>query len=188
MVAFVVVFTLLNLILWLFFYFKFKKTYSPKKVLENIASEVDKLLIEINNTTDRDLSLIESKIYTLREVIAQADKRVMLLEKEQEKIVLEKETMAKINVIKESKKQDNSSVNSYVKNAYKINNDKPKTGEISLFPAEDFGREPQVEIKEKSLKDRVLELYFQGLDVYLIAEKLDSSVAEVQTIINLFGK
>ena len=46
----------------------------------------------------------------------------------------------------------------------------------------------QVEIKEKSLKDRVLELYFQGLDVYLIAEKLDSSVAEVQTIINLFGK
>ena len=112
----------------------------------------------------------------------------MLLEKEQEKIVLEKETMAKINVIKESKKQDNSSVNSYVKNAYKINKDKPKTGEISLFPAEDFGREPKVEIKEKSLKDRVLELYFQGLDVYLIAEKLDSSVAEVQTIINLFGK
>ena len=53
MVAFVVVFILLNLILWLFFYFKFKKTYSPKKVLENIASEVDKLLIEINNTTDR---------------------------------------------------------------------------------------------------------------------------------------
>ena len=124
----------------------------------------------------------------MREVIAQADKRIMLLEKEQEKIVLEKETMAKINVIKESKKQDNSSVNSYVKNAYKINKDKPKTGEISLFPAEDFGREPQVEIKEKSLKDRVLELYFQGLDVYLIAEKLDSSVAEVQTIINLFGK
>ena len=59
MVAFVVVFTLLNLILWLFFYFKFKKTYSPKKVLENIASEVDKLLIEINNTTD----------FTIREII-----------------------------------------------------------------------------------------------------------------------
>ena len=188
MVAFVIVFTLINLILWIFFYFKFKKSYSPKNVLENIATEVDKLLIEINNTTDRDLSLIESKIYTLREVIAQADKRVLLLEKEHEKIILEKETMAKINVIKEAKKQDNSSVNSYVKNAYKIDNNKPKNGEISLFPAEDFGSEIKEEIKEKSLKEKVLELYFKGLDVYLIAENLDSSVAEVQTIINLFGK
>jgi hypothetical protein len=98
----------------------------------------------------------------------------------------------KINEMMDMSKQlhfhYDSSVNSYVKNAYKIDNNKPKNGEISLFPAEDFGSEIKEEIKEKSLKEKVLELYFKGLDVYLIAENLDSSVAEVQTIINLFGK
>ena len=45
--------------------------------------------------------------------------------------------------------------------------------------------EPDNDIR--SLKEKVLELFHQGLDIYYIAEKLDSSVAEVQTIVNLFG-
>ena len=45
--------------------------------------------------------------------------------------------------------------------------------------------EPDNDIR--SLKEKVLELFHQVLDIYYIAEKLDSSVAEVQTIVNLFG-
>ena len=86
---------IINLILWLSFYIKFKKTFSPKKILENIASEVDKLLIEIDKTTDRDLSLLESKIQTLREVISYADKRILMAEKEESKRKMEQDVISK---------------------------------------------------------------------------------------------
>lgn len=187
---------IINVILWLSFYIKFKKTFSPKKILENIASEVDKLLIEIDNITDRDLTLIESKIQTLREVISQADKRILLAEKEETKRKIEQDVINKMDEIKQSVSRNNSSINSYVKNAYKIPEKKQNPGEISLFPADTFGMDINASNKNQSLgvqeetislKEKVLELFHQGLDIYYIAEKLDSSVAEVQTIVNLFG-
>lgn len=186
---------IINLILWLSFYIKFKKTFSPKKILENIASEVDKLLIEIDKTTDRDLSLLESKIQTLREVISYADKRILMAEKEESKRKMEQDVISKIDEIKQNIPQDNSSMKTYVKKAYKISDKQKPSAEISLFPADTFGIDINQMNKKKvepdndirSLKEKVLELFHQGLDIYYIAEKLDSSVAEVQTIVNLFG-
>lgn len=180
---------IVNVILWISFYVKFKKTFSPNKILENIGKEVDKLLIEIDNITDRDLSLIENRIQTLREVISQADRRISLAKKEDEKRLQETVVLDKINEINENVKKSNSSMTSYVKNAYKIKEKQNNNGEISLFPAEDYGEESKSNINvrdNRPLKDRVLELYYQGLDFYIIAEKLESSVDEVQTIVNLF--
>lgn len=190
-----IIFVIINLILWLSFYIKFKKTFSPKKILENIASEVDKLLIEIDKTTDRDLSLLESKIQTLREVISYADKRILMAEKEESKRKMEQDVISKIDEIKQNIPQDNSSMKTYVKKAYKISDKQKHSAEISLFPADTFGidinqmnkKEVEPDNDIRSLKEKVLELFHQGLDIYYIAEKLDSSVAEVQTIVNLFG-
>ena len=53
--------------------------------LGNIKQEVDKILIEIDKVTDRDLSMVENRIRTLREVIDLADKRIILAEKELQK-------------------------------------------------------------------------------------------------------
>ena len=152
--------------------------------LGNIKQEVEKILIEINKVTDSSLSLIENRMNTLREVIALADKRVSLADKEFAKKEQELITLNRIDEIHTTVKKDNATVKSYVENAYKVNSKQKNDGGISLFAAEDFNerREPEL-----SLKDKVLDLFNQGIDVYLIAEKLDSSVAEVQTIINLFG-
>ena len=152
--------------------------------LGNIKQEVEKILIEINKVTDNSLSLIENRMNTLREVIALADKRISLADKELAKREQELITLNRIDEIHTTVKKDNSNVKSYVENAYKVNSKQKNDGGISLFAAEDFNerREPEL-----SLKDKVINMFNQGIDVYLIAEKLDSSVAEVQTIINLFG-
>ena len=183
-----------NIICWIVF-FIIQKIRTKKMIYEvqqislgNIKQEVDKLLIEIDKVTDRDLSIIENRIKTLREVIELADKRILLSEREEQKRAKEIEAINRINTINSTVKKDNSSVKSYAENAYKANKKLHDDGGISLFPAEDFEKTvPKPKVEEKSIKDKVLELFNQGIDIYLIAEKLETSVAEVQTIVNLFG-
>ncbi len=190
MTTFVIVMSLLNILVWVILFLSRKRMQKNmietvmKVSLGNIKQEVEKILIEINKVTDSSLSLIENRMNTLREVIALADKRVSLADKEFAKKEQELITLNRIDEIHTTVKKDNATVKSYVENAYKVNSKPKNDGGISLFAAEDFNerREPEL-----SLKDKVLDLFNQGIDVYLIAEKLDSSVAEVQTIINLFG-
>lgn len=190
MTTFVIVMSLLNILVWVILFLLRKRMQKNmietvmKVSLGNIKQEVEKILIEINKVTDSSLSLIENRMNTLREVIALADKRVSLADKEFAKKEQELITLNRIDEIHTTVKKDNATVKSYVENAYKVNSKQKNDGGISLFAAEDFNerREPEL-----SLKDKVLDLFNQGIDVYLIAEKLDSSVAEVQTIINLFG-
>ena len=129
---------------------------------------------------------------SLRELIEQVDKRIKLWEVEEEKTKKVNETLKQIDEIRPAKK-DNSTTKAQIENAYKVKPRKKQDSVISLFPAEDFVavdqniEQKQEKPKELSTKDKVLELFFQGIDSYLIAQHLDLSVAEVQTIINLFG-
>lgn len=189
MTTFNIVITSLNILFWILI-FIFRKIILKNMIetvqrvsLGNIKQEVDKILIEIDKVTDRDLSMVENRIKTLREVIDLADKRIILAEKELQKRDKQIQTLNQISEIKTSIKKDNATINSYVENAYRVNKKEKPNGEISLFAADDYEEKPQ---KELSLKDKVVEMFNQGIDVYLIAEKLDSSVAEVQTIVNLF--
>ena len=91
-----------------------------KVSLGNIKQEVEKILIEINKVTDSSLSLIENRMNTLREVIALADKRVSLADKEFAKKEQELITLNRIDEIHTTVKKDNATVKSYVENAYKV--------------------------------------------------------------------
>lgn len=189
MTTFNIVITSLNILFWILI-FIFRKIILKNMIetvqrvsLGNIKQEVDKILIEIDKVTDRDLSMVENRIKTLREVIDLADKRIILAEKELQKRDKQIQTLNQISEIKTSIKKDNATINSHLENAYRVNKKEKPNGEISLFAADDYEEKPQ---KELSLKDKVVEMFNQGIDVYLIAEKLDSSVAEVQTIVNLF--
>ncbi len=187
--TFNIVLTSVNLLFWIIIIVFYKRILGniiktvQQVSLGNIKQEVDKILIEIDKVTDRDLSLIENRIKTLREVIDLADKRILMAENELKKQEREIETIKQINMINTNSKKDNATIRGQVENAYKINRSKKHDGGISLFAAEEIEEKPV----ELSLKDKVLNMFNQGIDVYLIAEKLDSSVAEVQTIINLFG-
>lgn len=86
-----------NIILWIFFFIKFKKTYSPDNILHSISEEVDKLLIEINKSTDNDLTLLEQSKKQLQDLIDEADKRIQLAISEEHKAELSQTGAKKIN-------------------------------------------------------------------------------------------
>jgi DNA-binding NarL/FixJ family response regulator len=64
---------------------KLNKSVDPKAILESIREEVDRIIVELNSTTDRNITLLEDKVQSLTTVLEQADKKIGVLRREIEK-------------------------------------------------------------------------------------------------------
>jgi len=64
---------------------KIEKAVSPQKLIEEIRIEIDRIILGLNNTTERNIGLIEDKLEELNKLLKIADKRIMLLNKENDK-------------------------------------------------------------------------------------------------------
>ncbi len=212
-----IIILVINVILWLIFFIKYKKTFSPENILHSISDEVDKLLIEIDKSADRDLTLIEERTNNLRAMIEEADKRIQLAITEEHKAELSHKGTRKINAATRT-----------AANAYQ----KAKTGPAQNTNADEFTYRPEEHLNtqnsedllkvpvqsvpevnnvrqntmnvqselpfevtvsddfvktEKTFQQKVIEMWRQGLDTSFIAEKLSVSYAEVQMIVDIYG-
>lgn len=75
----------INIILWIVFFIRFRKTFSPQNILHEIGAEVDKLCTEIDRTADMDLQLIDAKLDEIRKLLIVVDERLDLLKLENSK-------------------------------------------------------------------------------------------------------
>jgi DNA-binding NarL/FixJ family response regulator len=64
---------------------KLKHFVDPKAILESIREEVDRIIVELNSTTDRNITLLEDKVQSLSTLLEQADKKIGILRREIEK-------------------------------------------------------------------------------------------------------
>ena len=64
---------------------KLNKSVDPKAILESIREEVDRIIVELNSTTDRNITLLEDKVQSLSTLLEQADKKIGILKREIEK-------------------------------------------------------------------------------------------------------
>jgi hypothetical protein len=61
------------------------KSLDPQTVLESIREEVDRIIVELNSTTDRNITLLEDQVQSLTTLIEKADKKIGILRREIEK-------------------------------------------------------------------------------------------------------
>jgi hypothetical protein len=62
------------------------RTYvDPKAILESIREEIDRIIVELNSTTDRNITLLEDKVQSLTTLLEQADRKIGILRREIEK-------------------------------------------------------------------------------------------------------
>ena len=64
---------------------KLRQSVDPKSILESIREEVDRIIVELNSTTDRNITLLEDKVQSLSALLEQADKKIGILKREIEK-------------------------------------------------------------------------------------------------------
>jgi DNA-directed RNA polymerase specialized sigma24 family protein len=64
---------------------KIARTLSAATVLREVREEVNRILVELNQTTHRNVTLLEDRIASLAEILARADKKIALARRETEK-------------------------------------------------------------------------------------------------------
>jgi len=64
---------------------KIDKIANTDSQLEEVREEVARIIIELNQTTERNIALIEDRISRLAELLSTADKKIGLLKRESEK-------------------------------------------------------------------------------------------------------
>ncbi len=93
------------ILIFLYLNRKIEKRIEPAAILKKIEDEINEIILELNQTTDRNIGLIEDRIKVLREVLEKADKRINLIKKEAEKS--EFSTTLYNNILKKARTENN---------------------------------------------------------------------------------
>ncbi len=72
-------------ILYLVLKRKIERVSDASYLVGKIREEIDQIVVELNQTTDRNIALIEDRIHNLNELLSKADKKIGLLKREAEK-------------------------------------------------------------------------------------------------------
>jgi hypothetical protein len=86
-ISYIVLVISIALCFFMFFYLKWyiKNRTSASGLLPEYRNEVNKLIVDINAVTDRNLSIIEGKIKELKDILEEADNRIAVYARELEK-------------------------------------------------------------------------------------------------------
>jgi hypothetical protein len=76
---------------------KIDKIANVDSHLEEVREEVARVIIELNQTTERNIALIEDRISSLVELLSTADKKISLLKRESEKHEVSQRVYSKLS-------------------------------------------------------------------------------------------
>lgn len=191
---------ILNIFLWIFFFVRIRKFFSPTGEIQKIRDEMNKMVRDIDATTQRDADIIDDKILKLRKLIAEADKRISLAQEEEVKNVSLKNmkqsiaehtyTKAVKDAFKKAQKSLFDDEDEYDVSSVKNETDFQKSSnykEVPIIEPNIYFSDKPIQ-KEKSLTEKVLELNALGMRIEDIARELKSSITEVELIVGLNSK
>ncbi len=165
-----IVLILINIIIFSVMYIvlvrRIDRHTDTERISESIIKDLDQVLAEINQATNRNIMLIEDKLTELNTTVETAEARIKLLKKN------EMPRPVEIEIKDEPKKTEltYSTIN-------KITN---YSGIVSTVKS-------QVKSEEgNDSKKKIIELYKSGLDSGLIAASLGVNRGEVELIISLY--
>ncbi len=165
-------------------------------VLDTIRDEINSLVVELNQTADRNVALVEERIRTLQELLSEADKKVQLVGREMRKHDMGLDVYNKLKKGAAIKGASESAEAHHEANADgnvadRTNERKPATVSNQSISGNDvLERKNSSESErntsdEQSVSERVMNLHHQGFEPRIIAQKIGTNVGEVELIISI---
>jgi len=168
---------------------------SSTAITEQVRNEIDRMVVDLNQTADRNIGLVEQQLKLLTEMIQESDHRISLLQKHSEKLNRSTDTYNQIRPAqimkpkeppeqkaptepKEPTAQQSSEVSR--PNAHTVDISENKKSSTSISESEDTR-----DAVTPSKRERVINLYRQGISLDIIASRVDSTVAEIELIISM---
>ena len=157
---------------------------APERVLQDLHGEIQTLVAEVNQTSDHNISIIEDRIASLRELVHNADRQIEELERLLQHISEGKREEIYALPLPAARREPPTSIDG-----------SPQTVDVNLAAETNSVGETVDEERrdvvaaqdadEKDLRSSVIELHEQGLSTELISSHTGIAIGEVELIISL---
>jgi hypothetical protein len=191
-ILFLVLFLLNCLAMFLFFLF-LKSRFARTKILADLRFEVDKLIVDLGREADRDVALLENRIQNLRALIDEADRRIVLADRETAKRAENEKIMSGVHESSGTRGSTPVPKNEpdpvYVRTAFQdrnemaSNNNTRKSEPITVYTRPSVRRSDTPLEPFVPLQERVLDMVRKGISAEMIASTMSVSLGEVELII-----
>lgn len=214
MLSYIAIFlSTISTILMIVILIKFKKLFSTESIIEKTKAQINRVIIDVNNNANRDIELINEATKRTRALLNDADKKMDSFKEASERlknIIAETEKVKSNNkssiyinpedsyeITKKEVKQgslfdEEISVNnekSILKDETKVRPDGVAYKEVPLIVTKIFNdktaNKPVNDKSNKSIKEKVEKMFYQGMQVDDIAAELSCSISEIQFIIDM---
>jgi len=168
------------------------KYAKPESASDAVAAEIQSLIIEFTATTDRNIALLEDRVLSLQSALSEADKRLTLLQRNNER---QEQVQKQYSDIGRKKialpPLSREDVNAVSDDEAPVVTESALTGQVQSIPkaaspsratGEEVLRE---ETRPLSGREAILDLYYKGFSSQLIASRLNCTIAEVELVISL---
>jgi DNA-binding NarL/FixJ family response regulator len=145
------------LVVYLILKRRLARALNAAAILSQVREEVNRILVELNQTTNRNITLLEDRIGSLNELLGKADKKLALLQREAEKQDLASRLYAELSARR------------------------PPQPEEPPAPETPPGEAPEGADRQ----EEVVRLARSGLSPALISRRLGITLGEVELIISL---
>lgn len=187
-----IIILIINIVLWVFCFRIFKKSFSTDGLLSDITESANNILKDINRETDNAITLMVAKIDQVKEIIETADKKIMMYEN----TLIQKENERQLYQQLTEFQQGSAPAQQAVK-IYNFNDASDNSELLPLF-TENAGTSDLKKSKamkknpyganKKDDSDKNLELDFSGSNdrpIFQQTEKIQPKVPVQQQIIDL---
>lgn len=157
-----IVCTVYSFILYFILRSRIDSNLNNKKFLREVREEISSLVTQINETSDRNVTLLENRLEKLTNLIEQADIRISGLKKEIK--------VQKVHVIEEIKPES-------VKVTEPVVKQEKKNDQLDIDLVDDN--------TALTRKEKIILMHKQGISPSIIASKTDSTVGEVELVISI---
>jgi hypothetical protein len=192
-------------IIWFRIKSKVRRYLELENLLEGVREEARALVLELNETADRNVSLVEDRMLSLRKLLDEADRRMGVVHREFEKRDMEREVYTKLNrrrpivpgaarLIVPEVTRSASDVSRDESSSPAAPNgvpESPITLNLGSTDEEKGQVIPEVKISADFIvpsmtkREEALDLYRRGISAELIAAKLGVTVAEIELLIEI---
>jgi len=165
-----------------------RRATSASAQIAELRDEVGRLVIELNQTTDRNIALIEDRIANLNELAAAADKKIGLLRREIEKHDVGSRVYSRIAGGMGTSTFEENVARSDRENVARSDRENVARSDRAQSAAARIPAAPtlSVELSERTdLHQRVVMLHKAGVSPSLIATRVGVPAGEVELILSL---
>jgi hypothetical protein len=157
-----------------------RRALGSEEELDRIRREIGSLIIELDASADRNITVLEDRLTTLKDMIIESDKRIAILSNDRVKRQPETSVYDRMGrkAIQQPRPEDVSQLES-------------KTSESAARRPVDAADIPFIRFSEKPLSieepfaDKVLSLSRKGFSSDIIAARLGATITEVEMVLSM---